>query len=195
MKVILITRIAKLGTIGDIVNVKDGYARNFLIPQKKAIFYSAANYKVFESQKQDFEAQSQKLSEAAQTHKDKFNGKNIIIVENASDDGRLYGSVSTSTIADKANEIIGSKEISRLNILLKKPIKELGVYNVKIDLYSTVEVDIKVVVTRNESEVDILLDAYNKEAESRKASVNPEPKKAKVKEKAKIEEESKEASA
>ena len=91
MKVILISKIAKLGDVGEIVNVKDGFAKNFLIPSKKAIAYTVANYKFFEEQKQHFEAENQKSTIAASKLKSSLEGKDIIIIENASDDGRLYG--------------------------------------------------------------------------------------------------------
>lgn len=181
MKVILITKFAKLGNIGNIVNVKDGYAKNFLIPQKKAIFYSEQNYKVFETQKHIFEAESLKHSSVAEASQAKLAGKNIIIIENASDDGRLYGSVNTTTIADKVNEILGAKTVSRINILLRKPIKELGVYGVRVDLYSGIFSEIKVVVTRGEAEVESLLATYNSNIEANKVSTESKTKKSKEK--------------
>lgn len=184
MKVILITKFAKLGNIGSIVNVKDGYAKNFLIPQKKAIFYSPENYKVFEAKKHVFEAESQKNATQASDAQGKLAGKNIIIIENASDDGRLYGSVNTGTIADQINKLVGSKLVSRINILLKKPIKELGVYDVKVNFYSDIFSDIKVIVTRSESEIENLLAAYNaaevKAAEAKKKSKSEKAEEAKA---------------
>ena len=152
MKVILIARIAKLGNVGDVVDVRDGYSKNFLIPQKKAIFYSANNYKIFEAKKQQFEVDNhQKLSIAEKT-KSKLDGKDIIILENASDDGRLYGSVTTANVANKINDILGEKLITRNNVLFKKPIKDIGVHDVKVDLYSDIFSNIKVVVSRSEAE-------------------------------------------
>ncbi|MES2677613.1 MAG: 50S ribosomal protein L9 [Pseudomonadota bacterium] len=157
MKVILISRVAKLGSIGDVVNVKDGYGKNFLIPQKKAIFCNEANYKIFEAKKQQFEAQNQNHSSAAEAHKAKLNGKNVIILGNASDDGRLYGSVTTATVATKINEVLGEKVVSRIDILLKKPIKDIGVHDVKVDLYSGIIAEVRVIVSRSESEIENLL--------------------------------------
>ncbi len=160
MKVILISKVANLGNIGDIANVRDGYAKNFLIPQKKAIFYSVANYKVFEAKKQQFEAENQKNSSGAQDNKQKLDGKTITIIGNASDDGRLYGSITTATVAGKVNEILNAKNaVSRIDIILKKPIKDIGVHDVKVDLYSGIIANVKVVVGRSESEADILLAA------------------------------------
>lgn len=171
MKVILIARVAKLGSIGNIVNVKDGFARNFLIPQKKAIFYSEANYKIFESKKQHFEAENQKHTSVAEANQEKLVGKDVVIIENASDDGRLYGSVSTATIADKINALIGTKEavVSRVNIFLSKPIKEIGVYDVKVDLYSGIIANVRVIVTRSESEIASLIESNGKLKKAKEA--------------------------
>ncbi len=162
MKVILISKVANLGNIGDIANVRDGYAKNFLIPQKKAIFYSVANYKVFEAKKQQFEAENQKNLSGAESNQQKLNNKIITIVGNASDDGRLYGSITTATVAAKVNDILGIANnaqgaVTRIDIILKKPIKDIGVHNVKVDLYSGVVANIKVVVGRSESEAEALL--------------------------------------
>ncbi|MFT5702897.1 MAG: large subunit ribosomal protein L9 [Rickettsiales bacterium] len=172
MKIILISRVAKLGNVGDVINVKDGYAKNFLIPQKKAIFYSASNYKVFESKKQQFEDENQKHSSVAEVNKAKLHGKNIFIIENASDDGRLYGSITTAIIATKINEFVGEKIVSRIDILLNKPIKDIGSYDIKIDLFSDVVADIKIVIGRNESEVK---DLISKDA-AKKDQVSKTPK-------------------
>ncbi|MCE3255046.1 MAG: ribosomal protein [Rickettsiaceae bacterium] len=176
MKIILISRIAKLGNVGDVVSVKDGYAKNFLIPQKKAIFYNAANYKIFESKKQQFEVENQKNSSSAESNKDKLAGKDIVIFGNASDDGRLYGSVTTATIASKVNEILGSKKVSRIDIILKKPIKDIGVYDVKVDLYSGITANIRVIVSRSESEIETLLAAHTaseKKTQNKSKAENP----------------------
>lgn len=163
MKIILISRVANLGKIGDIVNVKDGYGKNFLIPQKRAIFYSVANYKIFEQNKSQFEADNNKnIASAEKSKQDLFN-QEIAIIENASDDGRLYGSVSTADIADRVNDILGSKSVSRIDIMLKKPIKNIGVYNIDIDLYSGIFANIKVVVARSKSEVAALIKEFNQD--------------------------------
>jgi large subunit ribosomal protein L9 len=162
MKVILISKVANLGNIGDVANVKNGYAKNFLIPQNKAIFYSAANYKVFEAKKQQFEAENQNSISKAELNKQKLDGKVITIVGNASEDGRLYGSITTTNIAAEVNKILGLENgakgaISRIDIILKKPIKDIGVHSVKVDLYSGIFANVKVVVARSESEAELLL--------------------------------------
>ncbi len=160
MKVILISRVAKLGNIGDVVSVKDGYGKNFLIPQKKAIFCNSANYKIFEAKKQQFEADNQNSTSAAESRKTKLSGKDITIFGNASDDGRLYGSITSTTIATKLNEFIGEKVVSKIDVVLQKPIKDIGIHNVKIDLYSGIIAEIRVIVSRTESEAEQLIANY-----------------------------------
>ena len=164
MKIILISAISNLGKIGDVIEVKNGYAKNFLIPNKKAICFTVGNYKIFESRKHEFELENQKNLEGASKVKEKIFGKDVIIIENASDDGRLYGSVSSSDIANKINDMIGGKSISRADIFLKKPIKEIGVYEVKVAPHSEVGFDVRLIVTRSESEIEMLLKADKKAA-------------------------------
>ena len=165
MKVILISKIANLGGIGEIVVVKNGYGKNFLIPNKKAILYSASNYKLFESKRKEFEEENTKNLSISEKIKEQIIGKDIIIIENASDDGRLYGSVTTSLIASKINEILGQKALSRANIFLIKPIKEIGLYDVRLNLHSDVDAKLRVIVTRSESEIEILLSDQKKKNE------------------------------
>jgi large subunit ribosomal protein L9 len=157
MKVILIDALPKLGKIGDVVVVKNGYAKNFLIPNKKAICFTEENYKSFESKKHEFEQGSIARLEGASKIKALTEGKNIIIIENASDDGRLYGSVNSSLIASKINELIGEKLVEKSAIFLNKPIKETGIYEVKLALHSELSVSVKLVVSRTESEAQALL--------------------------------------
>jgi large subunit ribosomal protein L9 len=97
-------------------------------------------------------------------------GKDVVIIENASDDGRLYGSVSSSTIATKINEILNQKILSRGNIFLKKPIKDIGIHEVKISLHSEVEIEARLIVTRSESEINALLKAEKKSEKSGEVS-------------------------
>ena len=169
MKVILTESVNKLGKIGEIITVKDGYAKNFLIPKKKAICYSENNYRVFESKKTDYEKLNLNNLESANKVKEKVNGKNIVIIQNASDDGRLYGSVNPNVIANRINEVIAEKLVSRSEVFLKKPIKEIGVYEVKLDLHSDVEIVLKLAVSRTESEAEILLNPELKKAKEQKA--------------------------
>lgn len=157
MKVILIDALPKLGKIGDVVVVKNGYAKNFLIPNKKAICFSEENYKAFEGKKHEFEQESVKRLEGASKIKALTEGKNIIIIENASDDGRLYGSVNSSLIASKINELIGEKLVVKSSIFLNKPIKETGIYEAKLAIHSDLSITVKLVVSRSESEAQALL--------------------------------------
>lgn len=133
--------------------------KNFLIPTGKALSFTKNNYKVFESKKADFEKESADKVVAANAVKEKIIGKNVIIIENASDDGRLYGSVNAALIAEKINAFSGSDLLSRNDISLEKPIKEVGVYKVLVSPHSDVTFTVRVVVSRSESEVDLLLKA------------------------------------
>ncbi len=162
MKIILTASVAKLGKIGDVIVVKNGYAKNFLIPNKKAISFSTANYKIFESKKHEFEQANLKNLDSASKVKAKVEGKDVIIIENASDDGRLYGSVNSSVISAKINEMIGEKLVSRTDIFLKKPIKEIGLYEVGLGLHSELSFNVRLIVTRSESEIPALLKADKK---------------------------------
>lgn len=166
MKVILITAVSSLGKIGDVVEVKNGYAKNFLIPSKKAICFTPNNNKIFETRKHEFEQANLKNLDVAGKVKAKIAGKDVVIIENASDDGRLYGSVSSAIIAAKINEIIAEKLVSRADIFLKKPIKEIGVYEVRINLHSESVFDVRLIVTRSESEIEALLKADKKGSKS-----------------------------
>jgi large subunit ribosomal protein L9 len=157
MKVILIAANPRLGKIGEIVDVKNGYAKNFLIPQKQAISFNQNNYKIFESKKEEFEKENAKNLEAASKIKAKIDGKDFIIIQNASDDGRLYGSVNSTVIANKLNEVAGDKAIVRSQIFLKKVIKEIGIHNAEIELHSEVVANVRLIVSRSESEVEALL--------------------------------------
>jgi large subunit ribosomal protein L9 len=156
MKVIL-TASSKLGKIGDIVVVKNGYAKNFLIPNKKAICLNKENQKAFDAQKHLYEQQNANSIDFANSIKTVLDQKNIIIIENASDDGHLYGSVNSALIAKKINEIISSNKVERNNIVLQKPIKEIGLYQINLNLHPSVEILAKVVVSRSESEISSIL--------------------------------------
>lgn len=166
MKIILIASVSNLGKIGDVVAVKNGYAKNFLIPNKKAICFTTNNYKIFETKKHEFEQANLKNLDVAERVKVQVAGKDIVIIENASDDGRLYGSVNSASIAIKINEILGEKLVSRADIFLKKPIKEIGVYEVRLNLHSEIGFDVRLIVTRSESEIEALLKSEKKGSKS-----------------------------
>jgi len=162
MKLILTDNLPKLGKIGDVVTVKNGYGKNYLVPNKKAICYTEQNYKSFAEKKAEFEKLSSEKLAIANKVNDLLVGKNIIIIENASDDGRLYGSVNTSIIANKINEVINQKLIDKSVIYLSKPIKEIGIYDVKLNLHSEFTIDLKLVVSKSESEAMVLLNPKKK---------------------------------
>jgi len=162
MKVILIDNLPKLGKIGDTVVVKNGFAKNFLIPNKKAICFTEENYKSFAEKKSQYEQSNIHKLEFANKVKGLVEGKSIIIIENASDDGRLYGSVNSSLIANKINDSIAEKLIEKSSIYLSKPIKETGIFNAKIALHNEVDINIKLVVSRSDSEAQALLNPVKK---------------------------------
>lgn len=171
MKIILTAAVANLGKVGDVVEVKNGYAKNFLVPNKKAICFTANNSKIFESKRKEFEQENQKDFEVAAKVQEQLIGKDISIIENASDDGRLYGSVSSTVIANKINDLVKQKVASRVNVFLKKPIKEIGVYVAKLVLHSEVSIDVKLIVARTESEVASLIKADKKASEKEEVKV------------------------
>lgn len=162
MKVILTAQISNLGQIGDVIEVRNGYAKNFLIPNQKAICFTPNSQKLFDARKAEFQKANDEKLALAQEVKTKLIGQNIIVIENASDDGRLYGSVNAALIAEKINKIVAKKAVEKTDVTLLNPIKDIGVYLVKIDLHPEVLLEVKVVVSRVESEVDALLKAHDK---------------------------------
>lgn len=150
MQVILLERVAKLGQMGDVVTVKDGYARNYLLPQKKALWASEANVKSFESQKSQLEAQNLETKKEAEALAERLDGQQFVILRSASDGGALYGSVSTRDAADAATEAAFS--IDRRQVALSAPIKELGLHEVVVALHPEVNAHIKLNVARSPEE-------------------------------------------
>lgn len=179
MKIILTQRVSNVGQIGEVVEVANGYARNFLIPANKAIAFNENSQKIFEAKRAEFEKQNQDKLALANKAKDKLVGKDLVIVESASDDGRLYGSVNSAVIANKVNEMIGSKSVARTEIFLKKPIKEIGVYEVGVELHSDAIIEMRLIVTRSESEIEALLKADAKAKKGEDESAAKSEKKAK----------------
>ena len=153
MDVILLERIEKLGAIGDVVKVKNGYARNFLLPRGKALRANDANRKVFESNREKIEAQNAERRDAAQSEAKKVDGLKLQLIRQASNTGQLYGSVSARDLAD-ALEAAGHK-VAKNQIVLDRPIKGIGVQEVKIALHPEVSVTIRVNVARSPEEADL----------------------------------------
>ncbi len=159
MQVILLERVAKLGQMGDVVTVKDGYARNFLLPQKKALWASEANVKAFEADKAQLEAQNLETKKEAEALAGKLNGQQFIVIRQASDGGNLYGSVTTRDAADAATE--NGFTIERRQVNIATPIKELGIHKVAITLHPEVEAEIELNVARSTEEAELQAQGIN----------------------------------
>jgi large subunit ribosomal protein L9 len=153
MQVILLERVAKLGQMGDVVDVKPGYARNFLLPQGKAQTASDANIASFEARKAQLEAHNLETKKEAEDLADRLNGQQFIVIRSASDAGALYGSVSTRDAADAATA--GGFTVDRKQVALARPIKELGLHDVHITLHPEVEAIIHLNVARSQEEAEL----------------------------------------
>jgi large subunit ribosomal protein L9 len=152
MEVILLERVAKLGQMGEIVRVKDGFARNFLLPQGKALRATKDNRGKYEGMKQQLEARNLELKGEAEGVAGKLNGKSFIVVRQASDVGQLYGSVSARDIAEILTG--GGFTVTRNQIALHAPIKTIGMHTVPVALHPEVEVAITINVARNADEAE-----------------------------------------
>jgi large subunit ribosomal protein L9 len=153
MQVILLERVAKLGQMGDVVDVKSGYARNFLLPQKKALSASKANIASFEAQKVQLEANNLETRKEAQALGDKLDGQQFIVIRQASDGGNLYGSVTTRDAADAATA--EGFTVDRKQVVIAQPIKELGLHDVHVVLHPEVEATIQLNVARSVEEAEL----------------------------------------
>ena len=152
MQVILLERIGRLGQMGDVVNVKDGYARNFLLPQKKALRATEDNRKHFESQRAQLEANNLELKKEAEAVAEKLDKAIFVAIRSAGDTGQLYGSVATRDIAEAVTE--GGFTIDRRQVVLERPIKTLGLHELKVALHPEVLVKIAINVARSQDEAD-----------------------------------------
>ncbi|MCU0730188.1 MAG: 50S ribosomal protein L9, partial [Hyphomonas sp.] len=152
MQVILLERIERLGKIGDEVRVKNGFARNFLIPQGKALIANDRNRKRFENEREAIEARNAAARAAAQTDAEKLEGAVFVLIRQAGETGQLYGSVSARDVADAA-EAAGHK-VDRAAVRLDKPIKSIGMFDVSIRLHAEVTVKIQVNVARSPEEAE-----------------------------------------
>ena len=155
MEVILLERIEKLGQMGDVVKVKDGFARNFLLPQKKALRASEDNLAYFEKERVTLEANNLKQKQEAEIILDKLDKFNLIIIRQAGETGQLYGSVNANDVKIALNE--NQFIVEKNQIKLDKPIKELGVHNVSVKLHPEVQAMISVIVSRTNTEADKLI--------------------------------------
>lgn len=152
MQVILLERVENLGAIGDEVKVRDGFARNFLLPQKKALRANEANKKLFEARRAEIEAQNAAARAAAEKASGKIDGSSCVLIRQAGEAGQLYGSVSPRDIADEINKK-GAK-VDKANIVLDKPIKTIGMYDVRVRLHAEVYAGVKVNVARSADEAE-----------------------------------------
>ncbi len=169
MEIILLERVEKLGAIGDVVTVKDGYARNFLLPNKKALRANEANRKVFEANRAKIEADNAERRTAAQAESGNVEGKSVVLIRASSNAGHLYGSVSVRDIVDAL--VADGAQVTKSMIVLERPIKTIGVFDVKVALHPEVSVNVKVNVARSPDEaeqqaqgVDVLAQMFEEEA-------------------------------
>jgi large subunit ribosomal protein L9 len=153
MQVILLERVAKLGQMGEVVNVKDGYARNFLLPQGKALRANDGNIKSFEAKKAQLEATNLETRKEAAAVGEKLDGQMFVVIRSASDAGALYGSVTTRDAAEAATA--AGFTVNRAQIVLDRPIKDLGIHTVSAVLHPEVVVKIKLNVARSVEEADL----------------------------------------
>lgn len=159
MDIILLERVEKLGAIGDVVTVKDGYARNFLLPNKKALRANEANRKVFEANRAKIESDNASRRSEAEKASTNVEGKQIVLIRAASNTGQLYGSVSVRDIVDGLNA--QDANVAKSMIVLERPIKTLGVFDVKVVLHPEVSVNVQVNVARSDDEAELQKDGIN----------------------------------
>ena len=173
MDIILLERIEKLGQVGDVVAVKNGYARNFLLPQNKALRATEANKTYFESQRKDIEAQNLSAKKDAEVVANKMKDVKIVLLRQASDTGQLFGSATSRDIALQLGE--DGFKLERNQVILDRPIKELGLHDVRIRLHGEVEVKVVVNVARSAEEAEQQVDEAAKgifeSAEHKEAAV------------------------
>jgi len=153
MDVVLLERVAKLGQMGDVVTVKQGYARNYLLPQGKALRATEGNLKRFEAERAQLEARNLETKKEAQALAQRLDGQTFIVIRSASDSGALYGSVTTRDIADAATE--AGFSLDRRQVHQDRPVKELGLHRTQVILHPEVEVEITVNVARSPEEADL----------------------------------------
>jgi large subunit ribosomal protein L9 len=153
MEVILLERVEKLGAIGDVVKVKDGFARNYLLPNKKALRANENNRKVFEANRAKIEADNAERRSEAEKDSKGIDGKTVQLIRQASNTGQLYGSVSARDIVEALGE--DGAHVTKSQVVLDRPIKAIGMHDVKIALHPEVSVTIKVNVARSPEEADL----------------------------------------
>lgn len=153
MDIILLERIEKLGTIGDVVTVKDGYARNFLLPNKKALRANSANKAVFEANRERLEKENEVLRGEAEKAGEKVAGAEVVLIRASSNSGQLYGSVTVRDIVEGLTA--QGYEVTKKQVILEHPIKTLGVFDVRVRLHAEVDVMVKANVARSDDEAEL----------------------------------------
>lgn len=153
MQVILLERVAKLGQMGEVVEVNMGYARNFLLPKKKALRATKENIAHFENQKATFEAHNLKRKSEAQSMASRMKDLSVTLIRSAGESGALYGSIRARDIAD--NIIAAGYKIERSQVELIKPIKELGLHQVRVSLHADVDLELTVNVAQSQEEAAV----------------------------------------
>jgi large subunit ribosomal protein L9 len=153
MEVILLERVEKLGAIGDVVKVKDGFARNYLLPRKKALRANEANRKVFETNRAHIEEENASRRSDAEKGAKNVDGKTVQLIRQASNTGQLYGSVSARDIVDALGAV--GATVTKSQVVLDRPIKAIGLHEIKIALHPEVAVTVKVNVARSPEEADL----------------------------------------
>ncbi|MDZ3832661.1 MAG: 50S ribosomal protein L9 [Sphingopyxis sp.] len=154
MEIILLERIEKLGGIGDVVTVKNGFARNYLLPNNKALRANEANRKLFEANRAKIEADNAERRTDAQGRAKDIDGKQVVLIRQASNTGQLYGSVSVRDIVDALADD-GVKGVSKAMVELERPIKSLGLVDIKVKLHPEVVVTVSVNVARSPDEAEM----------------------------------------
>jgi large subunit ribosomal protein L9 len=153
MEVVLLERVAKLGQMGEVVRVKDGYGRNYLLPQGKALRATAANLKRFENERAQLEVRNLDARKEAEAVAARLDGQTFAVIRSAADGGALYGSVTTRDVAEAATA--GGFSIDRRQVVLDQPIKELGLHKLTVSLHPEVDATITVNVARSKEEADL----------------------------------------
>lgn len=152
MKVILLERLEGRGALGDVVTVKDGFARNYLLPRHKALRATTANMKVFDGQRAEIEARNARAKDVAQRAGEKLDGTAYILIRQAGESGQLYGSVTGRDVANIVNAEGG--RVDRAAVVLDKPIKTLGLHSVKLKLHAEVAVTVTINIARSADEAE-----------------------------------------
>lgn len=160
MEVILLERVGRLGSVGDVVTVKDGYARNFLIPQGKVLRANAQNKALFQEQKEQIEKENTEKRAVAQQVAEKLDNLVVVLIRQSGEDGRLFGSVSARDIAIAATE--AGVSVARENVVLSTAIKNIGIHPVKVSLHPEVNVTVNVNVARTATEAEAATRVFTK---------------------------------